>query len=107
MRKILNGAVIALALMGTSFVAIGAADAQGYNRAPPRVVVQRPAPRAALTFNFGNVAFAFSDGYWDSSHRWHTWRNQSEMRRYRASQDNHFNNVRHTRAPNRGWQDNR
>lgn len=103
MHKFLNGAVIALALTGASFA--GAADAQNYNRnQPQRVIIHRPAPRAAVTFSFGNIAFAYSDGYWDNNRRWHAWRNQSELRQYRAAQDNRFVNYRHTRARNQGWQ---
>lgn len=59
---------------------------------------------ASVSFNFGNVAFAYRDGYWDNDHRWHKWRNNREHRDYR---DNHRDNYRdgyHRRYHGQGWQ---
>ena len=58
-----------------------------------------------FSFNVGDVRFAYSDGYWDNGHRWHNWRNTREAREYRARFGEHWNNVRHTRARNMGWND--
>lgn len=61
--------------------------------------------RDSFTFSFdtGNVAFAYSDGYWDCGHRWHSWRNAREAREYRARFGHNYNHVRHTRERNMGW----
>ena len=44
----------------------------------------------AVTFDFGNVAFGYTDGYWDRDHRWHRWRNAEERRRYRELYRAHY-----------------
>ncbi len=36
-----------------------------------------------FTIVLGNVAFAYSDGYYDRDRRWHTWRSDSEREWYR------------------------
>jgi hypothetical protein len=72
-------------------------------------VVSTPAvAREAFSFSFdtGNVAFAYSDGYWDHDHHWHKWRNAREGREYRARFSDHYDNHRHTHMPNKGWRDN-
>jgi hypothetical protein len=38
-----------------------------------------------FTVSFGNVAFAYDDGYYDSSRRWHDWRNDRERNWYRQN----------------------
>jgi hypothetical protein len=52
------------------------------------------ASAATLSFNFGNVAAGFSDGYWDNGHHWHSWR-RGELARYRAEHRDHYSNWRH------------
>jgi len=68
-----------------------------------------PAANAAdlfsFSFNTGNVAFAYSDGYWDHSHQWHTWRNAREAREYRTRYAATYKNSRHTHEANNGWKD--
>lgn len=59
----------------------------------------------AFSFNTGDVAFAYSDGYWDRSHRWHAWRNSREAREFRRSHGHLYNDTRHTRVRNQGWRD--
>ncbi len=56
----------------------------------------------ALSFDIGSVAFGYSDGYWDNSHRWHKWRNHSEYQNYRSHGQN-YHSGRHDRAANNGW----
>jgi hypothetical protein len=57
------------------------------------------APAAAnaavgISFNFGDVGIAYSDGYYDSHHHWHNWR-AGEWDQYRHDHPGHYNNWRH------------
>lgn len=57
-----------------------------------------------FSFDLGAVAFAYSDGYWDRSHKWHAWRNAREGREYaRYNPRNVYSASRHTRERNMGW----
>jgi hypothetical protein len=53
--------------------------------------------------DFGDVAFAYEDGYWDSHHRWHKWRHKHDRERYMAMSGNHYNDWKHDRDPDKGW----
>lgn len=90
MRNIVKAMVIALSLSGATLLVAGAADA-------------RDRGDAAVSLNFGNVAFAYSDGYWDNNRRWHRWSNANEQRRYQKHHRNRYNNHRHDRDDDRGW----
>jgi len=58
-------------------------------------IANAPAAGAAtLSFNFGNVAMGYSDGYWDNGHRWHAWR-RGELARYRAEHRDSYHAWRH------------
>ncbi len=57
----------------------------------------------SFSFNTGDVAFAYSDGYWDNNRQWHGWRNAREAREYRAHYAKQYRNTRHTRERNQGW----
>lgn len=61
--------------------------------------------RLMLSFDAGNVAFAYSDGYWDHDRRWHSWRSPYEARWYRDNYRHNYWNHRHSRAYNMGWRD--
>jgi hypothetical protein len=57
------------------------------------------APAAAnaaigISFNFGDVGVAYSDGYYDGHHHWHNWR-AGEWDRYRHDHPGHYNNWGH------------
>jgi hypothetical protein len=39
---------------------------------------------AGFSFRIGDVAFAYSDGYYDHGRRWHAWRGARERDWYRA-----------------------
>ena len=56
-------------------------------------------PAAAQGFNFsfdtGDVAMAYSDGYYDNHRTWHKWRNSREAREYRSRNREHYNHRRH------------
>ncbi len=56
-----------------------------------------------VSFNFGEVAFGYQDGYWDRGRHWHNWRNEDEMRNYRNSSGNKYYDWRHDRDPDNGW----
>lgn len=58
----------------------------------------------SFRFNTGDVAFAYSDGYWDKNRRWHKWRNAREAREYRNRYAHNYYNHRHDRdRRNMGW----
>ena len=57
----------------------------------------------SFSFDTGNVAFAYSDGYWDRSHQWHSWRNTREAREYRTHYGYNYKASKHTRERNKGW----
>lgn len=54
----------------------------------------------------GGVAFGYSDGYWDQSHKWHNWENKSAADRFRAENKDHYYDSKHDSAPAAGWRDN-
>ncbi len=57
----------------------------------------------SFSFNTGDVAFAYSDGYWDRGHQWHSWRSARESREYRNHYSHNYNNSKHTKVKNKGW----
>jgi len=58
-------------------------------------VANAPAAGAAtLSFNFGNVAMGYSDGYYDNGHHWHAWR-RGELARYRTEHRDNYHGWRH------------
>ena len=59
----------------------------------------------AFSFDTGDVAFAYTDGYWDHSHNWHGWRNSHERRQYSAQYRDHYKASRHSHERNGGWRD--
>ena len=95
MYKVLNGAIVALGLVGASLAA-SPASAQD-------VGVGVHVGGVGIGVNFGTVAYGYQDGYWDNDHRWHNWQNDDEMHRYRAAPGNHYSDYRHDRDPDQGW----
>lgn len=73
--------------------------------APPPVFAPPPPPPAQVSFGFNarNVAFGFSDGYWDRSHAWHRWPSPAARRSWRARYPAHFFPHPHTRYRHAGW----
>lgn len=90
MKKLLLAAAMAT---GVTFAMAGAAPA-AYAQESFR-----------FSFDTGNVAFAYSDGYWDHDRRWHKWRNAREAREYRRRHAHNYSHWRHTRERNMGWRD--
>ena len=61
-----------------------------------------------VVMDFGNVAFGYSDGYWDRDHQWHRWHHQSDWRRYRHDYREHAYGWRHDRDRDdhdKGWRE--
>ena len=74
LTTLLAASAIGMALMGTA----PAAMAQG-----------------SVSFRIGDVAFAYSDGYYDRSRRWHSWTSR-ERNWYRNNYRNYYyRSMRH------------
>lgn len=54
----------------------------------------------------GDVAFGYSDGYWDHEHHWHAWQNRDDSARFRAANHDHYYDRPHTSDKDQGWHDN-
>jgi len=58
------------------------------------------APAAAdvgISFNVGDVAIGYSDGWYDRDHHWHAWRNDDERRSYQRGHANDYHEYTHDR----------
>ena len=66
-----------------------------------------PPAAAQVTFSFdeGNVAFAYNDGWWDRDHHWHRWHNAREAREYRERHREMYHEWRHDRDRDLGWRE--
>jgi len=58
-----------------------------------------------VVLDFGNVAFAYRDGYWDRDHHWHAWRNRDERIRFERDNRGHYYDYNHSHDRNHGWRD--
>ena len=72
--------------------------------------IASPQPASArdefsFSFNTGDVAFAYNDGWWDHDHHWHKWRNAREHREYRNAYNERYHAWRHDRDRDLGWRD--
>ncbi|HEX4195408.1 MAG TPA: hypothetical protein VHY80_20035 [Stellaceae bacterium] len=68
-------------------------------------VAATPAHAASVQFNSGNVAFGYSDGYWDRSHQWHRWPNTAARTDWRKTNKEHYYTHAHTHDKGGGWHD--
>ncbi|HEY3917875.1 MAG TPA: hypothetical protein VGL83_08770 [Stellaceae bacterium] len=59
----------------------------------------------SVQFNAGNVAFGYSDGYWDRAHAWHPWPNTAARTSWRKANTGHYYSRAHTRYKGAGWRD--
>ena len=61
--------------------------------------------RAVVSFDFGNVAIGYRDGYWDNGHRWHRWSERPDfaMLTIIARYHDGYHDMNHNRAPHNGW----
>ena len=64
-----------------------------------------PPPRTQVSVGFSasNVAFGFSDGYWDRRHAWHSWPSHGTRRSWGARYPAHYFPHPHTRYRHGGW----
>ena len=53
------------------------------------------ATAAGVTFDIGNVAIGYSDGYYDNNHSWHRWAHPADSRHYRAAHKDQYHTWRH------------
>lgn len=93
MNMFFKGAAVALALAGASLATTANADDYGRDRAG-----------ANVTLGFGNIAFAYRDGYWDNDHRWHRWHSRRDYRSYRHDHGDNYHDWNHDRDDDNGWQ---
>lgn len=64
----------------------------------------------SFAIQLGNVVFAYNDGYYDSSRRWHRWRNDDERNWYRRNYGSRYYNYTRDRDRDqrrRDWRDGR
>ena len=78
MRTILKSVVVSLALIGAPLGSITAANAA-----------------AIVTFDIGNVAVGYSDGYYDNDHNWHRWAHPADAQHFRAAHKDTYHTWRH------------
>jgi hypothetical protein len=50
-----------------------------------------------ISFNIGDVSLAYRDGYWDSHHQWHAWRNDNDWKAFRNAHPDHYRDYAHDR----------
>ena len=83
----------------TLALSAGAASAAGMNYANDN---NHRHGGTTLSLDIGAIAFGYNDGYWDTGHRWHSWRNNAERDNYRSHGQN-FHRWGHNRDSNHGW----
>jgi len=88
MRNSMKAALLALAL---------AAGAAGTGTAMADSVTVGVSP--------GGFAFGYSDGYWDTGHHWHAWRDAREEAEFHHRYADHFYDWKHDRDHDEGWRD--
>jgi hypothetical protein len=63
-----------------------------------------------FSIQLGNIVFAYSDGYYDRSRRWHRWRNDRERNWYRQHRRTSYHETTRDRDRDRNrrdWRDGR
>jgi hypothetical protein len=96
MTMILKTAVIAFVLAGSSIVSGCMSDRDARYGRDYR-------DSAAVSVDFGNVAFGYQDGYWDNGHAWHQWSDDRHRQSYRNHRGNRYNDWKHDRDGGDGW----
>ena len=86
MKKIIVAMAVVGSLAGASLATSAPAFADGFN----------------FSFNTGNVAMGFNDGYYDNHRRWHKWHNKREAREWRARFSDRYRDARHRDADHDG-----
>ncbi len=83
----MKGALVALVMAGASIAAT-----------PPA-----SAANVTVSVDPGNIAFGYSDGYWDRGHQWHRWAKPADARAYRSANKEHYVAHRHTAEKDGGY----
>jgi hypothetical protein len=104
MAMFCKGAVIALALTGAALSSGCMMHREADNDRMDRHMSDRGV--VGVSVGFGDIGFAYSDGYWDNGHHWHQWANDGERQNYRSYQGNHYNDWNHDRDGDDGWHGN-
>jgi hypothetical protein len=81
MKSIIKAAAICGALAMTAVTLVPAAFAE-----------------EGISFRIGDVSLAYRDGYWDTHHQWHAWRNDGDWRGFRAAHPEHYRDYAHDRG---------
>jgi hypothetical protein len=84
MKTILKAAALAAILGATALGTVQAADVN-------------------VTFNPGDVAYGYSDGYWTTKREWRTWDKPEYVEVYRKHPGARYYEYRHDRDPDMGW----
>lgn len=86
-------------------LAAGALAVAGLLAAAPATTVA--AQGFTLSFNAGNVAFGYTDGYYDNNRRWHRWRSDRERQWYMKNQRGRYHAISRDRDRDRDrrWRD--
>ncbi len=50
---------------------------------------------AGIGFRIGNVSIGYSDGYYDTHHRWHRWARRADMDAWRHAHADGYHDWRH------------
>lgn len=101
MRMLLKGATMALALVGATLATTGTSNAAGF--AVTTSDHGRDHRGTSVSFNFGDVAYGYQDGYWDNNRGWHNWRNDGEREYYRNHHRDNYRSGYHHRYRDQGW----
>jgi hypothetical protein len=78
MRTILKSIAIAAVLGGATLGSVVAANAA-----------------VGVSFDIGNVAIGYSDGYMGTDHQFHRWAHPSDAAHYRAAHKDQYHSYRH------------
>lgn len=71
--------------------------------AAPAFVPLPAQAEVSVTFDAGNIAYGYNDGYWDRNHTWHAWPNAQAQSDYRAHYASHYYDKRHDADKDAGW----
>ena len=74
--------------IGISIIALGIAGA-------PFAATAQTNTAVGISFDIGNVAVGYSDGYMGNDHQYHPWAHRSDAEQYRAAHLDRYHAYRH------------
>ena len=89
-KKAFNNLFVALALTGATLTGVVAGASTAH-------------AAVGISFNLGDVAIGYTDGYWDHDHNWHKWQSTKHRQAYQHADGAEYHGTRHTRVANQGW----